>query len=126
MGAPWSPGFGQPGIGPGSAVADGQRFAVWTSSAFRPQAFGPTVTAAPAAVATVPPVVGAGYMGPAGSAGATTIGGYGTADNNTYVASVAASQPFSFKSSPLPFALIGLVVSLVLLRAIFWRHEHIG
>lgn len=126
MGTPWSPAFGMPGVGPGSAVTDGQRFAVLTQSAFRPQAFGPTVTAAPAAVATVPPAVGSGYYGAAGSAGATTIGGYGTADNNTYVASTAAQAPFSFRTSPLPWAVFGLVGSLVALRLIFWRHEAIG
>lgn len=110
-------------IGPGSAEIAGNRVPIQTSSAWNPLGFGARVQAAPASLNTIPPAVGGGSMMGGASTGVVTVGGYGTADNNEQVAQIAGDNPWSVQNSPVIFAVLGLIGSLVLLRVIFWRKE---
>lgn len=109
-------------LGYASDVINGQLVGVRTLDGYKPMTYGPVVNVGTASVTAVPPFLGAGggtigggsYGGddsPAGIAGAA----------NLAHAEVAANNPWSFVLSPLPMALIFLVVSLVGLRVIHWR-----
>lgn len=104
-------------LGPGTQVIDGQRFALPQGSAFFPTAFGPQTTGVPQVSPTMPPFLGGSSSG----GGLSAVGGYGTADNNSMVTSIAAMHPFNWKVSPVLWAVIGLVVSLLLIQKIHWR-----
>ena len=115
-------------LGPGTQVIDGQRFALPQGSAFFPTAFGPQTVGVPQVSPTMPAFLG----GSASGGGMSDVNGYGTADNNTMVTSIASMHPFNWKVSPVLWAVIGLVVSILLIQKIHWRktilegEEHIG
>ena len=105
-------------LGPGTQVIDGQRFALPQGSAFFPTAFGPQTTGVPQVSPTMPPFLGGSSSG---SGSLAAVNGYGTADNNSMVTSIAAMHPFNWKVSPVLWAVIGLVVSILLIQKIHWR-----
>lgn len=103
----------------GTAVVNGQRFTTPTWGAYAPVGFGPQTTAVPIITPAIPPMVGGG----GGSVGGLTenIGGYGTAGNNSYATAVAAANPWSPRQSPVIWAIVGLLLSIFLLRHVHWR-----
>lgn len=105
-------------FGPESTVVNGQLLALPQSYQYAPAGYGPQTVGVPQVSPSYPPFLGA-PMGQ--TAGASAVGGYGTADNNTLAASVANKHPFNLKGSATIWAVGGLVVSLVLLKAIHWR-----
>jgi hypothetical protein len=89
---------------------------------YKPLTYGPVVNVGTAAVTAVPPSLGAG----GGTIGGGTYGGDDSSPGiagaaNLAHAQIASQNPWSFALSPLPMALIFLVVSLVGLRVIHWR-----
>lgn len=114
--------LGTPGAD--SGVVNGQLVAFPQRTQYVPQGWTPQTIGVPQVSPSYPPyMLGVGPNAPTGatSGGATSVGGYGTADNNSMVASIAARNPWNLKVSPVIWATGGLVLSLVLLRAIHWR-----
>jgi hypothetical protein len=105
-------------IGADSAVVNGQLVTLPSSYAYNPQGWGPQTRGVPQVTPSYPPYVGGALQSAPGS---ESVGGYGTAGNNALATAIAGSAPWSFKMSPVIFATVGLVVSLVLLKAIHWR-----
>lgn len=107
-------------LGSDTAVVNGQRFTFPTTASYNPMAWGPQTTGVPNVTPTQPPFLGGV---PSGTLGGTygTVGGYGTAQNNTLNASIANAHPFNLRVSPVLWAVVGLVVALLLLKAIHWR-----
>ena len=101
-------------LGPSTSVVDGQRIAVQTSDAWHPVAYGSTMQSVPASRPVLPIYAGA-------PVNATGVGLTGQDDNATQAA-IAGSNPFSFRASPLPWAVVFLLVGLIGLRVIHWRH----
>jgi hypothetical protein len=107
-------------FGYGSDAINGQLVGMRTSDAYSPRTYGPVVNVGTAAVSAVPPSLGAG--------GGTINGGY-TAEGDSLAsgaanvahAQAAGRMPFDMAISPLPWAIIFLVVGLVGLRVIHWR-----
>jgi hypothetical protein len=95
-------------LGAQTVVVNGQRFQVPTTAAYNPQGYGPQTTGAPSTVPQAPPAIGA-----AGG----TISSVGLSQN----AAQAAAQPHSLKWSPVWWAVIFLVLSLILLKGVHWR-----
>jgi hypothetical protein len=93
----------------GTDVVVGQRVALRWSDAYNPVGYGPITNAAPNRVAQVPPMLAA--------AGISSGGGVGNLEG----AAAAASNPWSWQDSPLPWAIAFLVVGLLVLRFIHWR-----
>lgn len=111
------------GLGYGSDAINGQLVPVRTLDGYSPNAYGPIVNVGTAAVNTVPPSIGAGG-GMVGGAGVATSSGDITNNSggtNTAHAALAAANPWNFAVSPIPMAIIFLVVGLVGLRMIHWR-----
>ena len=105
-------------LGADTIVVNGERLSVPTSSSFMPQGYGPQTIGVPNVTPSAPPYLG----GPTTTApGQEGVGGYGTAGNNSIVANVANQNPWNPKVSPVWWAIIGLIVSLIFLKAIHWR-----
>jgi hypothetical protein len=109
------------GLGYGSDAINGQLVPVRTLDGYKPVTYGPVVNVGTASVSAVPPSLGAG---------GGTIGGSYTNDGdlinnsgatNTGNAAIAAQHPWDIRLSPVPMALIFLLVGLVGLRLIHWR-----
>jgi hypothetical protein len=104
--------------GADSYVVNGQLVTFPTTASYAPLSYGPQTNAVPNVTPAYPP-----YMG--GTTGATpgseSIGGYGTAGNNSVAASIANAHPFNLRVSPTWWAVGGLLLALVLLKAIHWR-----
>jgi len=108
-------------FGYGSDDINGQMVGVKTSDAYHPRVFGPIVNVTSSSVSAVPPSLGAG--------GGVVGGGYnGSGDvadtggaANLASATTAATHPWDLALSPVPMALIFLVVGLVGLRVVHWR-----
>lgn len=114
--------LGTPGAD--SGVVNGQLVAFPQHAQYVPQGWTPQTIGVPQVSPSYPPyMLGVGPSAAVGSTGggAVSVGGYGTADNNAMATSIAARNPWNLKVSPVPWALAGLVLSLVLLRAIHWR-----
>jgi len=107
-------------FGYGSDDINGQMVGVKTSDAYHPRVFGPIVNVTASSVSAVPPSLGAG---------GGVVGGYnGSGDvtdnsggSNLAAAQAAATHPWDLAMSPVPMALIFLVVGLVGLRVVHWR-----
>ena len=112
-------------LGPDTGVVNGQRFTFPTTAAYSPIAYGPQTTGVPNVSPTMPPFVGGG-TGPTSGLGFEGVGGYGTAGNNQFVTAVAGSKPWDMRLSPVLWAVVLLVGSLLLLRAIHWRSTTLG
>lgn len=113
------------GLGYGSDAINGQLVPVRTLDGYSPNAYGPIVNVGTAAVNTVPPSLGAGGGRIGGNSG-TVASSSGDITNNSggtnmAHADLAAANPWNFKVSPLPMAMVFLVVGLVGLRLIHWR-----
>ena len=105
-------------LGADTIVVNGNRTPVPTMASYMPQGYGPQTIGVPNITPAYPPYLG----GPTGtSPGAEGVGGYGTAGNNSMVANIANQHPWNAKVSPVWWAIIGLVVSLVFLKSIHWR-----
>ncbi len=101
-----------------TTVVNGNRFAVPAMSQWFPTGYGPQTTGVPQVSPTMPPFLGGS---PVNNSMISEVGGYGTADNNALMTQVAANNPWSLRHSPVIWAVLGLLVSLWLLRAIHWR-----
>lgn len=101
-------------LGPSTSVVDGQRVAIQTSDAWHPAAYGSTMQSVPAGVPVQPMFAGA----PVSSSGVSLTAD----DSNAVQAARAGAAPFSWKDSPLPWACVFLLVGLLGLRLIHWRH----
>lgn len=90
-------------LGPDTAVVNGQRVPLFQRDAFSPRSYVPV---APQGVAqqypTLPGIVG----NPMGNEAGNATG--------------ALQSPFSFRDSPLPWAILFLVVGLLGLRFVHW------
>jgi hypothetical protein len=122
-------------LGSQTIVVNGQRFNQPTWSQYSPMGYGPQTTGVPQVSPTMPPYIGASNTGGALGAGATNVGGYGTADNNSTVTAIAAANPFNARVSPLWWAIGLLILGLLLLNGVHWRkvtlggaeeHAHVG
>lgn len=109
-------------LGADSQIVNSQLVDTPSISAYAPFGFGPQTVGVPNVSPSLPPYMTGSPLGTAGgSAGGSSVGGYGTADNNAMVAGIANAHPWSLKVSPVLYAVVGLVVSLVLLKSIHWR-----
>lgn len=108
-------------LGYGSDAINGQLVAVRTMDGYKPITVGPVLSVGTAAVSAVPPSLGAGggTIGGVYTNEGDIISTSGTANNAN--AAMAANKPFSFIQSPIPMAIIMLVVGLVGLRVVHWR-----
>lgn len=107
-------------LGADSVIINGQLVQTPTPAAYSPQGYGPQTIGVPNVAAAYPPYRGAG--GPMSTApGSESVGGYGTAGNNNIVASIGAAHPWNPRVSPVPWAVLGLIISLLLLKAVHWR-----
>jgi hypothetical protein len=122
--------LGTPGAD--SGVVNGQLLSFPQLQQYVPQGYVPQTIGVPQVSPSYPPyMLGVGPNAPTGAStgAAVQVGGYGTADNNSQVTAIAARNPWNLKVSPVPWAVGGLVLSLLLLRAIHWREtveEHAG
>ena len=101
-----------------TTVVNGNRFAVPDHNQWFPVGYGPSTTGVPQVSPTMPPFLGGS---PTNNSMIEQVGGYGTAGNNAMATSVANSNPWNPKLSPVLPAIVGLLVALVLLRHIHWR-----
>lgn len=108
-------------LGYGSDNINGQLVGMRTMDGYSPRTYGPVINVGTAAVSAVPPSLGAGGGTVNGSytSGADVINSSGGA--NTAHAQAAAAHPWNIAISPVPMAIIFLVVGLVGLRLIHWR-----
>jgi hypothetical protein len=100
-------------LGPDTFVAGGQRYAVPQSYMYSPMGYGPQTQGVPMAAPTIPPVVGS-----TGNAAAAAYGLPGTTGAN---AQAIRSNPFSPKSSPLVYAVAGLLFAWLMLAKVHYR-----
>lgn len=106
-------------LGPQTRVVDGQRFSGPTATDYAPVGFGQLVQPQPISNVNFPPMV---TGSPSGSSAMTeSVGGYGTAGQNVIATAQAAAHPFGLRESPLWWAIIGLIVSIVGLSVVHWR-----
>lgn len=110
-------------LGADTQIVNAQLVDTPTAAAYSPFGFTPQTIGVPNVSPSLPPYIfGGSPLGTTGgSAGGGQVGGYGTAENNSMVAGIANAHPFSPKVSPVWWAVIGLVLSLVLLKSIHWR-----
>lgn len=108
------------GLGPQTAVIDGNRVSVPTYNAFNPVGYSQSVQIQPVHALGTPPMAGA-----AGGTGVTGypegVGGYGTSGNNLLNAQVAGNNPWNLRVSPTPWAIIGLILAVFLMASVHWR-----
>lgn len=102
-----------------SDVVNGQLVAISPADAWRAIAWGPTPGQAsgPAPVPSVPPLYSAQSFGPMSA----MSGSSGQDQANVAAAAAAASAPFHGKLSPLPWAILFLVIGLIGMRLVHWR-----
>ena len=112
-------------LGSDTGVVNGQRFTFPTTASYAPISYGPTTSGVPNVSPTMPPFFGGAPTATSGL-GLETVGGYGTAGNNSIAAQTARAKPFSIKTSPVLWAIGGLIGALVLLKAIHWRDTTLG
>lgn len=108
-------------LGADTSIVNSQLIDFPSPAAYNPFGFGPQTVGVPNVSPSLPPYMGSPLGTAGGSAAGSTIGGYGTADNNAQVAAIANAHPWSLKVSPVVWATVGLVVSLVILKAVHWR-----
>lgn len=105
-------------LGADSSVVNGQLVPTPTMAAYAPQGYGPQTMGVPNVAPAYPPYIGAPMSTAPGS---ESVGGYGTAGNNNMVTAMANAHPWNARVSPVPWAVAGLIVSLILLKAVHWR-----
>lgn len=116
-----------------SDVINGQLVSVVRGEAYSPVAWGPTPGQAGgfAPLPTIPPAVGSGQFGAmgaqapgftAGMGGASSaVQNSGTGGGNSEAAGIAGMYPWNWKLSPLPMAIIFLLVGIIGLRLVHWK-----
>jgi hypothetical protein len=105
-------------LGPQSLVVNGQLVDVPTQAAYAPLNYGQQTMGVPMVTPSYPPQLGTPTQVAPGS---ESVGGYGTAGNNSLAATLANAHPFNLKMSPTIWAVGGLIVGLILLKAVSWR-----
>ena len=109
-------------LGAQTVVVDGSRFAVPTGAAYNPYGFGQLVQPQPIQNVNFPPMLpGGGTAASSGGPLGESIGGYGAAGQNSAAAGIANQNPWSFRNSPLIFALLALITGLLMLGVVHWR-----
>lgn len=109
-------------LGSDTGVVNGQRFTFPTRDSYNPPIVGMQTTGVPNVSPSMPPYIGGG----APVTGGTSVGGYGTADNNATMTAIAANNPHNLKVSPVWWAVGGLVLGLLLLKGVHWRDTTLG
>lgn len=105
-------------LGADSVVVNGQLVPTPTPAAYMPQGYGPQTMGVPNVAPAYPPYLGAPMSTAPGS---EAVGGYGTAGNNAMGTAMANAHPWNPRVSAVPWAVGGLIVSLLLLKAVHWR-----
>ena len=105
-------------LGADSSVVNGQLVQTPTMAAYMPQGYGPQTMGVPNVAPAYPPYSGSPMTTAPGS---EAVGGYGTAGNNALGTALANAHPWNPKVSAVPWALAGLILSLILLKAVHWR-----
>lgn len=90
-------------------VVAGQRVSLRWLDAYQPVGWGPVTSALPNRVASVPPMLASAGIGTA------TDGG------NSAAAAEAVASPWSWSKSPLPWAIVAVVLGLAILHFVHWR-----
>lgn len=93
------------GLGPDTDVINGQMVPTQSAEVRFPIGYVPLAQRVPNITPTIPPMLGSGVGGATGTDSAV----------------MAAANPWSFFHSPLPWAIVFLVVGLLGLRFIHWR-----
>jgi hypothetical protein len=104
--------------GPDSQAVNGQLLSFPTSASYTPTSYGPQTVGVPNVTPSYPPFLGGAVQS---APGAESVGGYGTAGQNQMATAYAANNPWSLKASPVLWAVGGLVLSLICLKAVHWR-----
>lgn len=104
--------------GPDSQAVNGQLLAFPTTAAYTPASYGPQTLGVPNVTPSYPPFIGGSVQS---SPGSESVGGYGTAGQNQLATSIAAAHPWNLRASPTLWAVSGLVLALVCLKAVHWR-----
>lgn len=118
-----------------SDVINGQLVSVARGEAYAPTAWGPTPGQAGgfAPLPTIPPAVSSaayGSMGAqapgftaglGGASSGTGAANTGTGGANSEAAGIAGMYPWNWKLSPLPWAIIFLLVGIIGLRLVHWK-----
>lgn len=107
-------------LGADTVAVNDQLLAFPSSAAYNPQGYAPQTVGVPQVTPSFPPYIG-GAAPTSAAPGASSVGGYGTSENNSQAAAIANANPFNLRVSPVVWAVFGLVLSLVLLKAIHWR-----
>ena len=105
--------------GPSSNVINGQLIPLARGSQYAPQGFGPQTTTVPQMPPTVPPPISGGSTGTMASAA-------GNGSQTGLHAMLIGNNPWNPKVSPLPWALAGLVIALLMLHFVHYRSSIIG
>lgn len=108
-------------LGPDTQAVNDQLLPFPSHYAWNPQGYGPTTTGVPNVTPAYPPYMGGPGTPTSTAPGSESVGGYGTAGNNNLVAMQGNAHPWSFKVSPTPWVVLGLVGSLLLLKKVHWR-----
>lgn len=110
-------------LGAQTVVIDGQRFSVPTTAAYNPYGFAQLTQPQQISNVNFPPMLPGG----AGAAtGFSTVGGYGTAEQNAMTTAAANAKPWDMKLSPTVWAMLFLIGGLVGLSVIHWRKTTLG
>lgn len=96
-------------LGAQTVLVNGTRFTQPNVYAYAPVGYGPQTTGVPSTVPQQPPAIGGAAGGTIGSGGVSAA----TAQ--------AAANPHSLRWSPLWWAVIFLILSVLLLKGVHWR-----
>lgn len=105
-------------LGADTVVVNGNRFATPTWDSYNPTNYGPQTTGVPQVSPSMPPYLGGS---PVNNSMLEGVGGYGTAGNNNLMTQVANANPWNLRVSPVVWAIVGLLLSIFLLRHVHWR-----
>lgn len=105
-------------LGADTTVVNGQRFIAPTRDQWFPMGYGPQTTGVPQVSPSMPPFLGGS---PTNNSMIEGVGGYGTAGNNAVSTQIANAHPWNLKASPVIWAIVGLLLSIFLLRHVHWR-----
>lgn len=105
-------------LGADSVVVNGQLLTQPQGYMYSPPNFGPQTLGVPNISPAYPPFQGQAMTNTPGS---ESVGGYGTAGNNSVMTATAGANPWSPKVSPLPWAIAALVIGLAGLHFFHWR-----
>jgi len=107
-------------LGPSSNVINGQLLGLPQGFQFSPRGYGPGTVTVPASPPTVPPGVQGGSTTTQASAAGSGMGQVGR-----YKAA-AAANPWSPRTSVLPWAVVGLIFAVLMLHYVHYRETLFG